>query len=189
MSRSKQQPPKTAAHDAAPSASPDACPCGSGRPYAACCGPYLAGDLWPETAEALMRSRYSAYALGNYDWLVATTHPQTRAEVSAEDLARQCAGVRWLRLDVENCVDATEPDAAALVEFHALYELDGVVRQLGERSAFLRHEGRLYYVDGSPLRPAAYRREAPKVGRNDPCPCGSGKKYKKCCGRAPRDAA
>ena len=190
MSRTKKQPADSAALDAAPAASPDApCPCGSGAPFSACCGPYLEGGLWPETAEALMRSRYSAYALGNYDWLVETTHPETRAEVSAEALARQCQGVRWLRLDVETCVDATEPDAADLVDFHALYELDGVVRQLGERSAFLRHEGRLYYVDGRPLRPAAYRREAPTVGRNDPCPCGSGKKYKNCCGKTPQGAA
>lgn len=167
----------------------DACPCGSGKSYAACCGRYLDGGAWPETAEALMRSRYTAYAAGRYDWLVATTHPDTRAEVNAATLAEQCRGVRWLRLDVETCVAAPEPEAADIVEFHALYELDGAVRQIGERSAFLRKEGRLYYVDGAPLRPAAYRRDAPKVGRNDPCPCGSGKKYKKCCGRAAGDAA
>ncbi|MDE6735490.1 MAG: YchJ family protein, partial [Desulfovibrio sp.] len=165
------------------------CPCGSGKPLAACCGPYLAGEAWPETAEALMRSRYTAYALRNYPWLVETTHPAARADVSAEALAAQCKGVRWLRLDVEKCVDAPEPDGADMVEFHALYELDGVVRQIGERSAFVRDEGRLYYMDGTALRPAAYRREAPKVGRNDPCPCGSGKKYKKCCGRTSGDAA
>ena len=165
------------------------CPCGSGKALDACCGPYLAGAAWPETAEALMRSRYSAYALGRYDWLVASTHPATRAEVSEDALARQCQGVRWLRLDIEKCVDATEPEASDIVEFHALYELDGVVRQLGERSAFVRDGGRLYYMDGVALRPAAYRREAPKVGRNDPCPCGSGKKYKKCCGRGAGDAA
>ncbi len=169
--------------------SDDACPCGSGAAYAACCGRYLDGGAWPETAEALMRSRYTAYALARYDWLVATTHPDARAEVDASSLAEQCRGVRGLRLDVGACVDAREPETADIVEFHALYELDGVVRQIGERSAFLRREGRLYYVDGAPLRPAAYRREGPKVGRNDPCPCGSGKKYKKCCGRAAGDAA
>ena len=165
------------------------CPCGSGKALGACCGPDLDGGAWPETADALMRSRYTAYALANYGWLVETTHPAARAEVSAETLARQCTGVRWLRLDVEKCVDATEPGAADLVEFHALYELDGVVRQIGERSAFVRDGDRLYYMDGTALRPAAYRREAPKVGRNDPCPCGSGKKYKKCCGRGAGDAA
>ena len=136
-----------------------------------------------------MRSRYTAYALGNYPWLVETTHPAARAEVSAEALATQCKGVRWLRLDVEKCVDAAEPGDADIVEFHALYELDGVVRQIGERSAFMRDGEKLYYMDGTALRPAAYRREAPKVGRNDPCPCGSGKKYKKCCGRGSGDAA
>ena len=186
MSRARSASPASAPATPAPG---EACPCGSGKTLAACCGPYVAGQAWPENAEALMRSRYTAYALGNYDWLVASTHPSTRAEVSAEALEEQCRGVRWLRLDVEKCVDAPEPGSADLVEFHALYELDGVVRQLGERSAFLRDGGRLYYVDGTALRPAAYRREAPKVGRNDPCPCGSGKKYKKCCGRAAGDGA
>ena len=173
--------PSSPAPDAVQAGAP--CPCGSGKALGACCGPYLEGTAWPDTAEALMRSRYTAYALGNYAWLVETTHPATRAEVSAEALARQCKGVRWLRLDVEKCVDAGEPGGADLVEFHALYELEGVVRQIGERSAFVREGDRLYYMDGTALRPAAYRREAPKVGRNDPCPCGSGKKYKKCCGR------
>ncbi|MBD5627067.1 MAG: YchJ family protein [Desulfovibrio sp.] len=190
MSRARPESPassSTPSPAAVPAQAP--CPCGSGKPLAACCGPYLAGEAWPETAEALMRSRYTAYALGNYPWLVETTHPGARADVSAEGLAQQCKGVRWLRLDVEKCVDAPEPDGADMVEFHALYELDGVVRQIGERSAFVRDEGRLYYMDGTALRPAAYRREAPKVGRNDPCPCGSGRKYKKCCGRNSGDAA
>ena len=70
------------------------CPCGSGKPLAACCGQYLDGGAWPETAEALMRSRYTAYALGNYPWLVETTHPAVRSEVSAEALEQQCRGVR-----------------------------------------------------------------------------------------------
>ena len=190
MSRARNESPASLAAPA-PEATPAdvPCPCGSGKPLAVCCGPYLDGAAWPKTAEALMRSRYTAYALGNYPWLVETTHPDVRAGVSAEALEQQCKGVRWLRLDVEKCVDGAEPWDADIVEFHALYELDGVVRQIGERSAFVHDGERLYYMDGTALRPAAYRREAPKVGRNDPCPCGSGKKYKKCCGRTSGDAA
>ena len=160
------------------------CPCGSGQSYGACCAPYLDGSAWPETASALMRSRYTAYALGRYDWLVSTTHSSRREEVNAETLARQCQGVRWLKLELDKCQTASAAEEPDFVEFHAIYELEGVVRQLGERSAFLREAGKLYYVDGTSLAPLAYRRQEPKVGRNEPCPCGSGKKYKKCCGHA-----
>ena len=87
-------------------------------------------------------------------------------------------------------IAATENDVPAgkngelfdVVEFYAYYELEGTPRQLGERSFFQRKDDKIYYVDGVALRPDAYRRQEPKVGRNDPCPCGSGKKYKKCCG-------
>ena len=69
-----------------------------------------------------------------------------------------------------------------VVDFYAFYELNGVLRQIGEKSFFDRKDDKLYYVDGVPLRGETYHRPEPKVGRNDPCPCGSGKKYKKCCG-------
>ncbi|MBS6829370.1 MAG: SEC-C domain-containing protein [Desulfovibrio sp.] len=164
------------------------CPCGSGLPFAECCGPCLDGAVWPSGAEALMRSRYSAYALGRYDWLVESTHPDFREGLSAEKLAEQGTDVHWLRLEMGQCLnDAPVGENGELydiVEFRAFYELDGIPRQLGEKSFFRRKDDKIYYVDGVALRPTAYRRPDPKVGRNDPCPCGSGKKYKKCCGAA-----
>ena len=138
------------------------CPCGSGKALSQCCGPYLKGAAWPQDAASLMRSRYTAYGLGQFDWLVESTHPDHREDVPSEDSA--------------------QPHDE--VEFYAYYELEGVPRQLAERSAFSRKDGKLYYVGGVPLRPEGYRRAEAKVGRNDPCPCGSGKKYKKCCGAA-----
>lgn len=164
------------------------CPCGSGLPLADCCGPYLDGNAWPASAEALMRSRYAAYALGRYDWLVESTHPDFREEISAEKLAEQGKDVHWLRLEMGHCENdapvGENGECYDIVEFRAFYELDGIPRQLGEKSFFQRKDDKIYYVDGVALRPTAYRRPGPKVGRNDPCPCGSGKKYKKCCGAA-----
>lgn len=161
------------------------CPCGSNRPLAACCGPYLDGTAWPAEAEILMRSRYAAYVLGRHDWLVESTHPDFREGITVQKLAEQTKGVHWLRLEVgESRKDApvgVHGERYDIVEFRAFYELDGIPRQLGEKSFFSRKDDKLYYVDGVALRPEAYRRAAPKVGRNDPCPCGSGKKYKKCC--------
>ena len=70
------------------------------------------------------------------------------------------------------------------VDYWAFYRYGESVMQMGERAGFARGEdGRLYYVTGVELRHAPFQREAPKVGRNDPCPCGSGKKYRKCCGK------
>lgn len=159
------------------------CPCGSKRPLAECCGPYLDGAAWPAEAEALMRSRYAAYALGRYDWLVESTHPDFREGLSAEKLAEQSKGVHWLRLEMgESRKDAPVGENGEhydIVEFRAVYEVDGVPRQLGEKSFFRRKDDKLYYVDGVALRPAAYRRGAPKVGRNDPCPCGQRQKIQK----------
>ncbi len=166
-----------------------ACPCGSGKALGQCCGPYLEGAAWPEDAESLMRSRYTAYGCGRFDWLVESTHPDHREGVSVEGLAQSAEGVRWLRLDVKDVrtnvpsEDSAQPHDE--VDFYAYYELEGVPRQLAERSAFSRKDGKLYYAGGVSLRPAGYRRAEAKVGRNDPCPCGSGKKYKKCCGAAP----
>ncbi len=162
------------------------CPCGSGHSLDQCCRPYMDGAAWPGDAETLMRSRYSAYVLGRYQWLVDSTHPDYREGISVEKLTEQAKDVQWLRLDV----DRAENDVPAgkngelfdVVEFHAYYEMEGIPRQLGERSFFARHDEKIFYVDGVALRPEAYRRQNPKVGRNDACPCGSGKKYKKCCG-------
>ena len=76
------------------------CPCGSGLAYEQCCRPYLEGKTWPETAEALVRSRYTAYGSGHFDYLVETTHPDYRDGITAERLAQSAEGVRWHRLDI-----------------------------------------------------------------------------------------
>ncbi|MBQ9405428.1 MAG: SEC-C domain-containing protein [Desulfovibrio sp.] len=164
---------------------PEYCPCGSGRLFAECCSPYLEGRQWPSDAETLMRSRYTGYVLQRYQWLVDSTHPEYRQNISVEKISSNARDVHWLGLKIRSVardVPAGEKgELFDVVEFFAYYELDGV-RQLGERSFFQRKDDRLYYVDGVALRPEAYRRNVLKVGRNEPCPCGSGKKYKKCCG-------
>ncbi|MDO5483608.1 MAG: YchJ family metal-binding protein [Desulfovibrionaceae bacterium] len=138
------------------------------------------------SAEALMRSRYTAYALQRYEWLLESTHPDYREGISVEKLAEQGKDVTWLRLEMGSCANdvpaGNEGQRYDVVEFCAYYEIEGIPRQLGERSFFSHKDGRIYYVDGVPLRRQAYRRPEAKVGRNELCPCGSGRKYKKCCG-------
>jgi SEC-C motif-containing protein len=122
-----------------------ACPCGSGHGYTACCGPWHAGPLHLQapTAEALMRSRYSAYARGLADYLQATWHPRTRPA----DGVRIDPGVKWLGLDITRhwVQDADHAE----VHFVARSKFGGRAHRLVERSRFVREDGRWTYVDGT----------------------------------------
>lgn len=156
------------------------CPCGSELAYSDCCGRYHAGEAAP-TAEALMRSRYTAYALGHLDYIEATCcGPAALAFNRAEAEVLQL-GTEWLGLEVSRTVKGRERDSEGTVSFTARYRHKGVDETLAETSQFRRIDGRWFYYDRAPAVAAAGAGAA-KVGRNDPCPCGSGKKYKKCCG-------
>lgn len=131
-----------------PQAAGQPCPCGRtdarGRPFllAQCCGPLLESDEAARDAEALMRSRYSAFVLGDERYLLATWHASTRpAEARAEP------ATRWLGLQVRDVRVLDETHAE--VEFVARYRVGGRGARLHERSRFVREEGRWYYVDGS----------------------------------------
>lgn len=158
-----------------------ACPCSSGRDFDACCGPYLSGDALPPTAEALMRSRYSAFATGNIDYLEETLAPEERHDLDRSHITDWSQNSTWTGLEIRTTEAGGEGDATGVVEFLAKFERDGKPQVHHETSRFLKRDGRWYYVDGNMGPPP---RKAAKVGRNDPCPCGSGKKYKKCCGAA-----
>lgn len=124
-----------------------ACPCGSGRAYAQCCGRWHAGEPAPDAA-ALMRSRYSAYVLKLRDYLLATWHPDTRPSPDALGL-EDAPGARtaWLGLEVKSH-RATGADTAE-VEFLARFRVGGGrAQRLVERSRFERIDGRWYYRDG-----------------------------------------
>ncbi|PKO86235.1 MAG: hypothetical protein CVU18_16065 [Betaproteobacteria bacterium HGW-Betaproteobacteria-12] len=118
------------------------CPCGSGRPCAGCCGRLHAGEP-ASTAEALMRSRYSAYVLGLAPYLLATWHASTRPAVL--NLADE-AGTKWLGLEVKR--HQQQDELHATVEFVARYRIAGRGQRLHEVSSFVREDGRWYYVDG-----------------------------------------
>ena len=170
------------------------CPCGSELEYDHCCGPYLGGDKLPPTAEALMRSRYTAYATGDMDYLARTLAPESRSAFDAAAAKARAAQVKWRGLNI-HFVDRGGPgDAQGVVAFVATFEQGGKTMEHHEVSQFRREGGAWLFVSGDTSNrpvgqqpqvstPQAARQSAPKVGRNDPCPCGSGKKYKMCCGR------
>lgn len=119
------------------------CPCGSNKPYTDCCARYVEGNEAASTAEALMRSRYTAYALLREDYLLATWHPSTRP--ASLGLAEE-APAKWLGLEVKR---HEQQDADhAIVEFVARYKVNGRAHRLHEVSRFAREEGRWFYVDG-----------------------------------------
>jgi SEC-C motif-containing protein len=119
----------------------EACPCG-GADYASCCGRFIEGSEVPQSAEQLMRSRYSAYVLRDEAYLKATWHASTRPT----DVVAQDDGTKWLGLEVRRHVPAGDE---ATVEFVARYKIGGRAHRLYEVSRFVREEGRWYYVDGS----------------------------------------
>lgn len=159
------------------------CPCGSGREYESCCAPYVEGQELAPTAEALMRSRYTAHTLGRYDYLNETVHPDIRDEADHAEMQKWSEAVEWLGLEIFSTQNGTEADDSGEVSFEARYAVRGVPQSLKEDALFRRENGRWFYVDGHVYGQEPVRRQSPKIGRNDPCPCGSGKKYKKCCGK------
>ncbi|MCK6400676.1 MAG: SEC-C domain-containing protein [Sphaerotilus natans subsp. sulfidivorans] len=121
------------------------CPCGSGRTLQACCGRYHAGELAGQApdAEALMRSRYSAFVLDRLDYLLASWHPDTRpASIEPNE-----PGLRWLGLEVKR--HQRQDADHATVEFVARSKLGGRAHRLHEISRFERIDGRWYYLDGN----------------------------------------
>ena len=157
------------------------CPCGSGHAFAECCEPVLNGTP-ATTPEALMRARYSAHAKGAFDFLETSVHPSTRESVDESKMREWSDSVTWEGMDVHETTGGGENDDTGTVSFTARYSVNGVEQELREDATFRRENGEWFYLDGDVHGHTPYRRESPKIGRNDPCPCGSGKKHKKCCG-------
>lgn len=117
-----------------------ACPCGSGKPLADCCGLYLDGPATAPDAESLMRSRYTAYVLQREAYLRATWHASTRPP------GLDLSPTRWIGLTVKR--HAPQDGDHAIVEFVARYKINGRAHRLHETSRFVREDGQWFYVDG-----------------------------------------
>jgi len=159
------------------------CPCASGRKYGACCGPILSGAKKALTAEALMRARYSAYATLQVDFLYESSGPQARKEFDRETCLGWAKSAEWTGLEVLESEGGGEGDDTGTVSFEAKYTVQGKECVHREKAQFARVDGEWRFIDGAIEGHTPLHRQEPKIGRNDPCPCGSGKKYKKCCGR------
>lgn len=155
----------------------DHCPCGSKKDHKDCCTPFVSDQVQAPSPEALMRSRYTAFVNKDVDYLLATLAPEKKNGQEnrlKQELSRTFEVTRWLGLRVLE-TGFERPDRG-FVEFVAFFDQDQVLGQLHEHSVFIRENGTWYYLDGKVL---------PKIsiGRNQPCVCGSGQKFKRCHGR------
>ena len=157
-----------------------ACYCGSTKSFAECCEPLLAGAA-ATTPEALMRSRYCAYVVKNVPYIMDTTAPETRKTIDEEAVRKWAENTVWNGLSIVKT--AVEADGEnGMVEFIAKYREDGVYVNHHEIATFTKFAGKWMFVDGTHPKPEQVKLSEPRIGRNDVCSCGSGKKYKKCCG-------
>ena len=159
------------------------CPCGSGREYSNCCGPYISGKANPPTAEALMRSRYSAYVEHEVDYIINTCVRKGKDDIDYKSTRDWSEQSKWLGLKIISVEKGGPNDTEGMVEFEASYERDGLKDVHHERAKFKKDnaENSRWLYDEGHITPLTVVRAGPKTGRNDPCPCGSGKKYKHCC--------
>lgn len=157
------------------------CPCGSEQPYRACCQPLIQGDQAAPTAEALMRSRYSAHVKSEIDYIQKTIHSSQREDFNRDESAAWSKRSEWVSLEILATENGGPDDDTGVVEFVARYRDKGKLCRHHEVAEFVKEEQRWFFKDGRAPDPVQTVRKGPKVGRNQPCPCGSGKKHKKCC--------
>lgn len=159
---------------------PDLCPCTSGIAFDQCCGHYHINHNAP-TALTLMKSRYSAFCMGDIDYIVHTMKGKASLAFNPDETKSWAASVYWLGLDIITTYNDPINQDKAFVEFIARFMTKDTIQCIHERSEFTRIEGRWYYVDGTkPLN--THSPKSQKIPRNAPCPCNSLKKFKNCHG-------
>jgi len=162
------------------------CPCGSGRPYADCCELYITGKAKAPTAEALMRSRYSAYVEHAIDYIIDTCIHRGEDDIDYKSTRDWSEQSTWLGLKIISTEKGGLADTEGAVEFEATYERNGLKDIHHERAKFKRENssaGGAWLYDEGHIVPRTIVRSGAKTGRNDPCPCGSGRKFKHCHGK------
>ena len=157
------------------------CPCGSGKTYTECCGEIIAGSRRADSAEQLMRARYSAYVHAEMDFIFESTHPEHREGYDHAGTRAWAETAEWLGLEIVGTTKGGADDSVGEVEFIARFNEKGNLVEHHEAGQFKRKEGNWFFTDGAMVKPKP--RTVVKIGRNDPCSCGSDLKYKKCCGK------
>ncbi len=148
-----------------------ACPCQSGKCYAECCQPFHLNQGFAQTAEQLMRSRYSAYTLVDIPYIVATTVPSQQGLLDQTAMKTWGETTVWKGLEIVQHLPAISK-MHSIVEFKAFFETENGIEAHHEHSLFVKINERWFFVDPT----------VPLPSQKQPCVCGSGKKFKHCCG-------
>ncbi len=149
------------------------CPCGLAVPYLECCGLYLDRAAKPETPEALMRSRFTAYTMARIDYIKQTMRARAAYGYDEKSALHWAKSVHWLDLTVVRSY--LEDNKTGFVEFIARFLDKNAIKTIHELSEFNTLEGSWYYVDGKTIEDAPI-----PIARNALCPCGSKRKFKNC---------
>jgi len=158
------------------------CPCGSERAYTQCCQAIILAEKSASSPEQLMRSRYSAYAKKQAEYIYFTYALSSQAEQAIDDIVQWAAQTRWLKLIIHQASDFKKNLAnneKAQVEFSAFYQHQGQIWQMRERSNFVIEEDAWRYLDGD----VSQSKVLNKPKRNELCFCGSENKFKHCCAK------
>lgn len=155
---------------------PSACPCGSEKQYNNCCLPLINLQTYAASPEALMRSRFSAYAKLNYQYVLNTYAKEARSKLTIAQLKSGNESTKWLKLEV---LSAFSDNNEGEVEFIAYYQIHKDFYCMHERSRFILEEGQWRYLNGDMLNKSGRI----NITRNQTCLCGSQLKYKRCCGK------
>ena len=129
-----------------------------------------------------MRARYTAYTVNNIDFVERTHDPESPHDFDRNASEAWASQSTWQGLEIVETVAGGAADDTGVVEFIARYTFQGQAHAHHERSQFVRRDGVWFFKDGETVKQRPIVRTSPRIGRNDPCSCGSGKKYKKCCG-------
>lgn len=154
------------------------CLCGSELPRHQCCELLHTGHANAVTAVALMRSRFTAYAMQNEAYLLKTWDTSTRP--ATIDFSKETG--EWTRLVILLTKKGTRNDSKGLVEFKAYFTVDNEQRVMNEVSRFVKRQGLWFYLDGN-VKSISSDQGSVNHGLNTLCQCGSGKKFKRCCGK------
>lgn len=158
------------------------CPCGSGRPYSECCEPIIRQSRPAENAEELLRARYTAHVKLEMDFVKESTHPEQLGKYEPTTARSWAEKSVWEKLEIVDRQGGGPDDDQGEIEFIAHFSQKGKSKTHHELAQFKKEAGKWFFYDGQGVVPRQFVRDQPKVGRNDPCPCGSGRKFKKCCG-------
>ncbi len=134
---------------------------------------------WPKTPTALLEARSKAFVDHDVDFIVNSVHADVRDQQNRDEIATWSKNAEWLGLEIEK--DWEDDEGRGFVQFTCRYREQDQEIEHKEIAEFRKADDEKWYYYDSKRPSTTVKRETPKIGRNDPCPCGSGKKYKKCC--------